>query len=102
MLFFGWGRKSTQRQLSHSQVISMSWSSFHLFFLFALGWGKRYTLATLTEQGWAQREITETDAQQLLGFDLDIPLWNRFGLLITAAFLIVVIGGINLFAAMAG
>lgn len=80
----------------------MSWSSFHLFFLFALGWGKRYSLATLTEQGWAQRDISEADAKQLLGFDLDIPLWNRFGLLITAAGAVVLIGGINLVAAFAG
>ncbi|MFI2752967.1 hypothetical protein ACGIF2_05995 [Cellulomonas sp. P22] len=55
MIFFGWGRRSKTQQTSPNQALVLGFSYFHIFWLFRVSFGLNYSLATLTEAGWATR-----------------------------------------------
>lgn len=53
-------------------------------------------LSTLTEAGWANRTISQADAQQLLGGQsLEPSPWDRFSLIGGVVLLIVVVVLVN-------
>jgi hypothetical protein len=91
MIFWGWGRRSITKQLDQSNAVIRTYRYAHIFFFFTLTWGGAYSLATLTEAGWAQRPISKEDAKQLLGGkDLQPNLWKRFSLVLGAAVVAVI------------
>lgn len=91
MIFWGWGRRSITKQLDASNAVIRTYRYAHIFFLFTLTWGGAYSLATLTEAGWAQRPIAKEDAKQLLGGqDLQPNLWKRFSLPLAAVVVLVI------------
>ena len=47
MLFWGWGRRSLQRQVSADTAVLRSYRYVHLMFLFTVTWGYDYALATV-------------------------------------------------------
>ncbi len=51
MLFWGWGRKSLQRQVSPETTVVRSDRYLHLMFSFTVTWGYDYAIATLTPVG---------------------------------------------------
>jgi hypothetical protein len=98
MLFWGWGAKNITRQVSHQQVVLLTYRYLHLMFLFTTSWGYRYSVATATDQGWATRGVTDEEALQLLGgVELRPSLWKRFSifLLLGIVFLAVVIAALS-------
>ena len=83
MIFFGWGRKSRNEQISPTQALVLSFGYFHLFWLFRVSFGLRYALATLTEQGWATRPLSDEEAAALdAPSRLTLHWWWRWGLLV--------------------
>ena len=92
MIFFGWGRRSTSRQVSPTQALVLSYGYVHVFWLFRASFGLRYALATATEQGWATRpmspeEVAHTGADRAL----TIGWWWRWGLLVGVAGVVVLV-----------
>lgn len=86
MVFFGWGRKSKTHQVGPEQALVLSFGYFHLFWLFRVTFGLRYALATLTEQGWATRELSAQDAAALNApSTLGVHWWWRWGLFVPLA-----------------
>jgi hypothetical protein len=98
MLFWGWGGKRMNRQVSPNQAVVLMYRYLHLMFLFTATWGYKYALATATDQGWATRPITDAEAQQLLGgVELRPGAWKRFSIfvLLGTVVLIVVVGALS-------
>ena len=98
MLFWGWGGKSMNRQVSSNQAVVLMYRYLHLMFLFTATWGYRYALATATDAGWATRPITDAEAHQLLGGEELRPgMWKRYSicLLLAAVVLVVVIAALS-------
>lgn len=90
MIFFGWGRKAKTHQLSPHQALVLGYSYFHLFWLFRITVPQGYSLATLTEAGWAQQPLSPEDSVRAAG-DLSIHWWWRWGLLIAIGGIIATI-----------
>ncbi|MEP7762873.1 hypothetical protein [Sanguibacter sp. 25GB23B1] len=91
MIFFGWGRNNKTQQVSDVQALVLGYSYFHLFWLFRVSFGLSYSLATLTDVGWATRplsreEATAGGAQAALA----LHWWWRFGLLVAVAAIVVI------------
>ena len=81
MLFWGWGGKSINRQVSPGQAVVLSYRYFHLMFVFTAAFRYRYLLATATEQGWATRPVTEPEALAMLdGQELRPSMWQRYSI----------------------
>lgn len=92
MLFWGWGRRSLQRQVSPDTTVLRRYRYVHLMFLFTVTWGYDYALATLTPQGWATRPVSATEARGLLGGqDLEPGWWKRWSLVVGLAVLFLVV-----------
>ncbi|TDZ42376.1 hypothetical protein [Mycobacteroides franklinii] len=88
MLFWGWGGRSKQLELSPTQVLSFAYRYFHLFFVFSVTFSGSYSLLTLTEHGWAAAPIAQEQADEILaGRSLQPNPWRRFSLY---GFLIVI------------
>ena len=92
IIFFGWGRKSLRQQLAPDQVLVLQYRYFHLFWVFRVAWGLRYSLATLSPQyGWAVRPLTESEiAYRDPSTLLDLHWWWRWGLLVGLVLVLVV------------
>ena len=83
MLFWSWGRRSLNHQVSPEHVVVRTYGYFALMFVFSLAFGYRYELATATPQGWLTRPLADEQAQQMLGGEHLMPnLWRRFSLLL--------------------
>lgn len=92
MIFFGWGRRSKSQQIDGGRALVLSWSYFHLFWLFRVSFGLRYGLATATPEGWAHRDLTAEEAAALdAPGALTLHWWWRWGLLIGIAALLAFI-----------
>ena len=92
MLFWGWGGKSINRQVSPNQAVVLMHRYLHLMFLFTTTWGYRYALATATEQGWATRPISDAEARGLLGGEELRPSpWKRFSIFLPLGILLLVV-----------
>lgn len=90
MLFWGWGRKSLNRQLAHDKALVLTYR--YLMFVFRAAFGYRYQLATATDQGWATRPIANAEAETLLGGDALRPsMWARYSILLLVVVILVVI-----------
>jgi len=90
MVFFGWGRRSKTRQVSAEQALVLSYGYFHLFWLFRISFGLRYALATLTEQGWATREMSPQEVQAIdAPAQLSLHWWWRWGLVLPLALIAI-------------
>jgi len=82
VLFFGWGSKVKEFVLGPSHRIVVVGKYAHLMFLLTVVFGQKYILATATEQGWMQREITKEEATNLnQGFTPNLHWYWRFSLL---------------------
>lgn len=92
LLFFGWSRNSKTQQLSPQHALVLQYGYFHLFWLFRITVPRGYSLATLSEYGWATRPL---DAQEpaVIGAaeQLQIHWWWRWGLLIAAALIVLLV-----------
>lgn len=98
MLFWGWGGKSINRQVSQDQAVVLMYRYLHLMFLFTTTWGYKYALATATDQGWATRSISDAQALELLGGEeLRPSAWKRFSIfvLLGAVLLFVLVGALR-------
>jgi hypothetical protein len=92
VLFWGWGRKSLNRQLAQNQALVLTYRYFHLMFIFRAAFGYRYQLATATEQGWAMRPIESPEAEALLaGEELRPTMWARYSIFLLFVVIVVVI-----------
>ena len=81
MLFWGYGGSTANRQISPTQAVVLAYRYFHLMFIFTVTFRYSYLLATLTEQGWAHRKITQEEALGLLGGQSLTPSWwKRYSL----------------------
>ncbi|MBO0609743.1 hypothetical protein [Myceligenerans salitolerans] len=84
MIFFGWGRKNKSAQLDGKTVLLRTWGYFHLFWLLRV-WGRDYSLATATPDGWATRALTDAEVAAI-GEEAKRAVtpnwWWRFGLFI--------------------
>ena len=99
MLFFGWGRNNKTHEIGPGQTLVVSYGYFHLFFLFRVVFDKKYSLATLTEHGWAARPLP-TDAVLPEHADaVAVHWWWRFGLVIALAAVVVLVVMTSLFNA---
>lgn len=86
MLFWGWGRGSVRRQVSHDTAVLRTYRYVSLMFVFSVTWGHDYALATLTPHGWATRPVSATEARGLLGGqDLEPSWWRRWSLVVGLA-----------------
>ena len=96
MLFWGWGRRSLQRQVSPETAVVRRYRYVHLMFLFTVTWGYDYAIASLTPQGWATRPAPQLEARALLGGqDLEPSPWKRYSLLgAVAVIAVVVVAGV--------
>jgi hypothetical protein len=91
MLFWGWGRKSLNRQLAHDRAL-VTYRYFHLMFVFRAAFGYRYQLATATDQGWATRPIANEEAETLLGGDeLRPSMWARYSIFLLVVVVVLVV-----------
>lgn len=92
IFFWGFGRRSITKQIGEGNAVRRIYRYFHLFFVFRASWGGQYVLLTNTEAGWAQRAITNQEAEQLLGgHKLEPDLWNRFSLYAAVAVVVVIL-----------
>lgn len=91
MLLFGWGTKSKQWTIHDNQLLLCRWRYFSLFF-FPLAFNKTWYI--LGEKRNDEREIGPLEAEQLLGGDRSIGLWNQYGLLflLGTGFLAIILG----------
>jgi hypothetical protein len=97
-IFFGGGTRSARRQLTPEQVLVLEWRYVQLFWVFQIGWGARYSLATLSPYGWAVRPLTESEMAHLDPTTLlDVHWWWRWGLVIGLAAVLVVLLLVNLY-----
>jgi hypothetical protein len=99
-MIFGWGTKNRTAALDQQHTLVLAYRYFHIFFLFRLAMRGRYSLATLTPQGWATRPLAAGEADDLRAKErLTVPLWDRFGMLFSVGgalltvVLVSVIGG---------
>ncbi|WP_131725102.1 hypothetical protein [Mycobacteroides immunogenum] len=94
MLFWGWGGRSNQLELSPTQMLTFAYRYFHLFFVFTVTFGGNYLIHTLTEHGWAAAPIAKEQAEEILaGRSLQPNPWRRFslyGLIAVFAFFIAI------------
>jgi hypothetical protein len=91
MIFYGFGPKEKRLQLDAEHILILNYSHFHLFFIFMIAWGQRYSLATLTPTGWAVRSLSDQEAVQLQAKErLSLNLWQQWGLLLTLGILAAV------------
>jgi len=99
VIFFGWGRRNTSRQVSPTQALVLSYGYVHVFWLFRVSFGLRYALATATEQGWATRPMSPEEVAHT-GADRELTLgwWWRWGLLVGVGALVVLITMASLFS----
>lgn len=94
MLFWGWGRKSLQRQVSPETTVVRSYRYLHLMFFFTVTWGYDYAIATLTPVGWATRPAPPLEARAMLnGEDLEPNFWKRDSLVLALAVVVVLLIG---------
>lgn len=94
MIFFGWGSKSKSAQLDGQTVLLRTWAYFHLFWLLRISWGRGYSLATATEQGWATRALSDEEVATLsddVKQAVAVNWWWRFGLPIAIVALVLFI-----------
>ncbi len=81
MLLFGWGRRSRALQISDRLAVIRNYGYFHIFFFAVAPLGSSYVLATLTDDGWAHRDLNKSDAATLLdGRPLRPSVGDRFSL----------------------
>ncbi|GAA4419338.1 hypothetical protein GCM10023169_09900 [Georgenia halophila] len=81
MIFWSWGRRSLNRQVSPDHVVVLTYGYFTLMFIFSVAYRYRYQLATATPQGWAARSVSDDEALQMLGTRPLVPnLWRRFSI----------------------
>jgi len=91
MFIFGWGRSSKTHQISPSQAFVLGFTYFHIFWLFRVSFSLKYSLATLTESGWATRALSPAEAMSSgATTTLTLHWWWRFGLLIALATIVVI------------
>ena len=91
MIFFGWGRNNKTQQVSDEQALVLGYSYFHLFWLFRISFGLQYSLATLTDVGWATRPLSREEATARgAQAALSLHWWWRFGLLVGIAAIVVI------------
>jgi|SRR3954452_13397254 hypothetical protein len=92
ILFFGWGRGEMEHALSPQQVLLLTYSYFHLFWVFRVSWPQGYAITSLTPQGWATQPLSDDEARQY-GFTdlLKLPWWSRWGLLVPLGVAVVVV-----------
>ncbi|WP_066582573.1 hypothetical protein [Cellulomonas timonensis] len=91
MIFFGWGRKNKTQQIDARQALILSFNYFHLFWLFRVAFGLNYSVATLTDDGWATRRLSPAEVEAGgAATALTLHWWWRFGLLIGIAAIVVI------------
>jgi len=91
MIIFGWGRSGKTQQVSPTQALVLGFAYFHIFWLFRVSFGLKYSLATLTEAGWAARALSPAEAMSGgATTTLTLHWWWRFGLLITLATIVAI------------
>ncbi|MFD1716221.1 hypothetical protein [Georgenia deserti] len=99
MIFWGWGSRSLNRQVSPQHVVIRTYRYFALMFIFSVAFKYRYELATATPQGWATRPVSDEEALQALGGEHLMPnLWRRFSLWLLLAGIVGAIVFANLFS----
>lgn len=84
-LFFGWGTKSKNWDIGNGQFVVMTWRYFHLF-LMPIGYGVSYHV--IGDSRSEDREVSRGEAESLCGRQLSIGVWNRFGLLLSVAYVV--------------
>ncbi|GII97724.1 hypothetical protein CLV28_2084 [Sediminihabitans luteus] len=90
MIFFGWGRNALTAQVNDTQAVVLRYWYVHVFWLFRLSFPSGYGLATLTENGWATRDM-EPHEKALAQREKHVRIhwWWRWGLLIGLAALVL-------------
>ena len=79
MIFFGWGKKSKEWELSDGTSLLCAWSYFHIFWLPVALRRKWYKVGKLRGD---EERLTIEQVKALFGGKLpSIGIWNRFGLL---------------------
>jgi hypothetical protein len=92
VLFWGWGRKSMNRQLTQDRALVLTYRYFHLMFVFRAAFGYRYQLATATDQGWATRPIETAEAEALLGGEeLRPTMWARYSIFLVLVVVVLIV-----------
>ena len=94
MIFFGWGTKSNQKDLSPTQAMVVSASYVHLFWLLTVTFKEKYRFAQFVpDTGWAVRDVSVEEAVELSdGEPPQIHWWWRFsGLVILGLIALVVV-----------
>ncbi|MDQ6715953.1 MAG: hypothetical protein M3Z83_07580 [Actinomycetota bacterium] len=75
------GRRSKALPVADGLAVIRSDGHFHIFFLTLAPIGSSFLLATMTDAGWAHRELSTSDAETLLdGRPLLPSAWERFSL----------------------
>jgi len=83
VIIFGFGRRSREHVIDDAQRILLSYRYVHILWLFSIAFGSRYSLATLTDAGWATKSISEDEAAALAGGRAPQPaFWAQWSLTI--------------------
>lgn len=83
MIFYGWGKNSKTLDTGPSEALVLVYQYMHIFWLFRVSFGHKYSLATLTDTGWMTAPLTRADVK-LTGAKsaLQLHWWWRFGLFV--------------------
>lgn len=93
MLFFGWGNSNKQWLLSDGKMILVTWSYFHIFWLFRFSWEQKWHL--LSDLRSEDQYISRATAIALTGNEkINIPFIDRYGWAVVIGLIIC----LNLFA----
>jgi len=91
IIFFGWGKKGREVPLSPTQRLVMMYAYFHVFWFLTATWGRKYQVATWTEQGWAVQPVSAEHADALCGGTApDVSAWQQYSLIGAVSLLVVV------------
>jgi hypothetical protein len=91
MFIFGWGKRNISKAISEKKAVVLSYSYFSLFFVFTVTFRYRYNLATLAEEGWHHKAISDEEAAELMGGSKFVPhWWWRFSLAGLVALIVII------------